>query len=432
MKKLTLILTIVVWIAASCCESLEMPLSNDQSALPVLTKALDEANNEGVTESDVVAYLKCRMNVPSSTITSITSYEVDSSTRLFVAKVKDGRWFLFSGDYNMPPILAEGDENNPCPADYGKTAKWLMSIGSRDATKDPDAALANRLQWLHAQRAASSVKEVNTRSGDDTSEVYYEYVYDTLSSLIYPALTQTHWHGGSPWNNNIPKLRYGSSRCYAGNEVVAITQLLYYTHFAINRPTSVFGSANCTSYYNDSIPYHYNFPDSQTTSTWNYMPKTNNGNALYNSYVDAFIAHVSFRLSTEYNVTDPLTSDPDDSYSVTGEANVAAVLNEFLSLSNAHGSNYSESNALLYFQNSLPVLCYGLTGTLVSQAFLLDGYRRYYIKETEIVSDTNGNILDTSVSYYYHTYWHINASLGAVSDYYWVFGSISPQKMMLI
>lgn len=430
MNKLTLILSIVLWIAASCCESLEMPLSNDQSALPVLTKALDEANNGGVTESDVEAYLKCRMNVPSSTITSITSYEVDSSTRLYVAKVKDGRWFLFSGDYNMPPILAEGDDNNPCPADFGKTAKWLMSISSQDATKDPDAALDNRLQWLHAQRAATLVKEGNTRSGDDTSEVYYEYVYDTLSSLIYPALTQTHWHGGSPWNNNIPKLQYGTLRCYAGDEVVAIAQLLYYTHFAINRPTNTYVSANCMVDYTQ-YQYQYNFGTS-TTSTWNYMPMTNNGNSLYNSYVDAFIAHVASRLCTEYNVTDPLTSDPDDSYSVTGEANVAAALNEFLSLNLYTGENFSLSYANASIQNNLPVICYDLTGSNVApQSFLLDGYQHYYIKETEVVRDINGVVLSTTVSYYSSSYWHINAGVGAVSNYYWV-TVIAPQRMFRV
>ncbi|MBQ6957226.1 MAG: hypothetical protein IJP77_01550 [Bacteroidales bacterium] len=416
-------------ILGSCSELYDYPRAEDQEQLnfsiKAKTKALLDINSNVISQYDVEAYLIYILKVIPTDITSIDQLRIDSSESLYLANLKDGRWFLFSGDYNNPPIIAEGDANNPCPSVFSTNTagnnEWVKSFyhqitqNRNDITEE---SKTNRLLWLHARKAAISHSEKNR---EDTLDLSYDYVLDTISSIIYPALTQTQWHEGSPWNSGIPKLRHGTSRCYAGSEIVALSQLLYYTHFSINKPNYIYGSVDCTYYY-DEYPYS-NYGLSNTTSvTWGNMPGTANGDTTAISYVAALYAYVAKISTTEYLVTNSSTSNPSDSYSETPELNMALAFRHFgLMVDFDYGDSFNMSDAITEIQNNRPVYCYEYSSSnMINEAYLYDGYRSYYIKETETLTDSSGNIVEENINYYSVFNWHINSGVGAVSHYYWI------------
>lgn len=430
-RSLLPLVVILLWVMTSCGESFDVNGVDDSKEIlrkiEAQTKAQATSNGENVSVSDVECYLIYRMKITQDKIVSITPYEVDENNRFVVAKLSDGRWFVFSGDYASTPVVAEGDKDNPFPmddnADRTKMQKWLTAFSkatSEGDDVDMEEARNNRLLWLHTRRAAVSQRSSQIRSGDDTTDYIYDYVYDTLSSQIYPALTQTYWHEGSPWNATIPFLN-SSMRCYAGSEIVAIAQLLYYSHFAFNKPTSIYTcNFSCTDYYNQ-FPYEFNF-GSITTSMWDYMPSSVSGNSTYNYYVAVLYANVAKKSIVHYEVTTPTPTDPSDSYTdfPNVKYNIANCLDNYGLQTTLQGNSYDKATIMSQIQYNRPVLCYGssVPGSK-RQAYLIDGYKNYYIKETEIISDTNGIIVETNVRYYYSLIWHINSALGTSSHYYW-------------
>lgn len=427
-KAFSFTLLIIICLAA-CSQFEENETDNNRHSQELRTKSSFDSHAGKVDESDVEAYLMYIKKIPLTEVNEILRYEIDSFDYAYCVKLRDGRWFLFSNDYSTAPVIAEGDNNDPCPfesnPEFGNEIikEWLKSFydATRNQTGEKGDASKNQSLWRHAQLAAETDTDSGRNPRNDQDYVY-EYEYDTLSSTVYPALTQTKWHEGSPWNGGIPKLRYGSSRCYAGSQVVAISQLLYYTHFALNKPTEIKQSVNNTYYYDEYPYYDYGLSAGYVTTTWNYMPTTVSGNSTYNSYVAALFAYVAKLTNICYYVTDSNTTDPADSYTNFNNYQVTTTLQHFGLAATSGGVVYSKSTAMSEIQSNRPVLCYGTVNQSTSsawKAYLYDGYRNYYIKETETISDADGNVLEVNINYYTSFSWHINSGVGAVSFYFW-------------
>lgn len=376
-----------------------------------ITKSIMDNSSETTSLSDVHDYLVYRMKVSNKDIKDIYSYSLDDEARIHVVNMKNGHWYVFSGNKNTTPILTEGDEgglylnkglDNHCKA-------WLNSLRTiiRDTDPQDDQSRKHQLEWIRVKRmAAMATKEI--LRDNDTQDLIYDYVVDTLIYSDIQGLTETSWDQGSPWNHNIPKMRYGGGRCKVGCTVIAIAQLLYYTHYEFGYPTTIYANATCDDYYDEGPSYDFVFSNPTSTS-WDLMSLAYDPLTFNDPYMPALCALVASASSTKYRVTFPMAYLIDDSYGSTNPAFIPLTLMVF-GLFDADSTAYQKTTIMNEIYNSRPVICYGIESATASSGhtFLIDGYKRVYTKTTETISDTEGHILE--VNYYYDEFfnWRIN------------------------
>lgn len=227
-------------------------------------------------------------------------------------------------------------------------------------------------------------------------EVDIECITDTLYNDNYPALTSTTWWQASPFNNAVPLLNNNGERCLAGCAVIAIAQLLYYTHYEFGYPNDIYANATCTSLYNQ-LPYNFSFSN-QTTTSWDSMPLS----WLYapdnDPYSAALCALISKRSGTYYT---------SDGLGSTSPYNIASTLDSFM-LTGASMQDFYKPTIINEIHNDRPVLCSGQENNY-AHSYLIEGYRWLYVTETEIVRDLSGNIISQSVNVIVNDFmWHVN------------------------
>ena len=377
--------------------------------ISVLTKTINNNLSFGVNEADVINYLSFRKQVSSASIKEISKYSIDNTVYVFFVNLFDGRWFIMAGDYSCAPIIAEG--KGKFFNDDGELSKmesnWLQSIGSyikecRNSTSE--VVQNNRTEWLRSKRFAiiknKSYSRLDRSEEPDTTEVEIDVITDTLYNDNYPALTITSWHQIEPFNNAIP-LATANMRCPAGCAVIAIAQLLYYTHYAFGFPNNIYASASCSNYYYQQ-PYNYSF-STLTSTTWDYMEPSWLDLSDNDPYTAALSALISFRTGSYYGI------DSGGAYGATPVNNIAGALATF-GLTNVTRLSFLISTIMNEIQNERPVLCdgYGHTDYTESHSYLIDGYKRLCLQETEIITDTSGHILSQNVYVYDNIQWWIN------------------------
>lgn len=392
-------------LLVSCAESIEQPAQPKLSYLEhreLLTKAATDQLATGVTRSDVENYLSYRMHIATDDIQDISRFDIDQDAYVYIVNIKGGGWYLCSGDYSSVPIIAY-NESGSLSFD-GKQSRhtqgWLHTIREQivsNRTSNSATVQANRNKWIRSKRVSL------TRSGEepDTTEVDIIVESETLRDDYYPGLTETSWDLGSPFNEALPKKPNSSSRCIASGADVSIAQLVYYTHYAFGFPNDLYGSADCTQYYNQGPPYNFNF-SSPTTTTWDDMPQyltLSNSNSSNWSYVAALYALVASRCSTVY----------DQYGGLTARANIPGALSDFL-LTGVTNQSYSRNAVTNEIEHDRPVLTTGAysANMPLDQTFLIDGYQWQIFRETEYVYDMAGNLLSQSVNVYENLLWHYN------------------------
>lgn len=84
----------------------------------------------GVTQSDVEDYLVYRLNIPLTDVKDITRYGIDTDTYIFIVNLRQGGWYIFSGDYSTTPVIAYSLEDELLfGQELGRHERfWLQSI----------------------------------------------------------------------------------------------------------------------------------------------------------------------------------------------------------------------------------------------------------------------------------------------------------------
>lgn len=397
---LSAILMALTFLLVSCAETNENPADKSQSYLAhraLLTKAATDALSAGVTAEDVENYLKCRMKVQASDIQEISRYNIDEEAAIFIVNLKEGGWFLCSGDYSSIPVIAYSETGSFSLA--GKlsptTQGWLQTIREQivnNRNSNSETVQVNRNDWVRAKRV------VLTRSEDpDTMEVDIVVDSEILRDDYYPALIETSWDPTSPYNQGLPN-KNSTTKCYASTADVCIAQLVYYTHNAFGFPNDIYASASCDQYYYQGPPYTFNFSNPSTT-TWNYMPEYYTYNPTGNSYIAALYALVSSRCGTGY----------DQYGGQTSRSSIPGAMSDFL-LTSVTNQSFNKYDAIDEIEDDRPVLCTGANSSSgqYDATYLIDGYEWQIIRETEYIYDMQGHLLEQNVNTHNYFRWHYN------------------------
>lgn len=413
MKKIFICIVGVLLVITSCVKDLDYQSTEREMSLAdyadIMTKTIINNLSCGVDETDIINYLLFRKHISSDSIKTISKYNIDNNVYVFFVNLYAGKWYIMAGDYSCAPIIAEGEGDSFY--DGGELSKqegeWLQTIGSyikecRNSTSE--RVLNNRTEWIRSQRFAKIKNKTYSRQSrseePDTTEVEIYVITDTLFNDNYPALTITSWHQIEPFNNAIP-LATANMRCPAGCAVIAIAQLLYYTHYAFGFPNNIYASASCSNYYYQQ-PYNYSF-STLTSTTWDYMEPSWLDLSDNDPYTAALSALISYRTGSYYGI------DSGEAYGATPVNNISGALATF-GLTNVTRLSFLSSTIMNEIQNERPVLCdgYGHTDYTESHAYLIDGYKRLCLQETEIITDTSGHILSQNVYVYDNIQWWIN------------------------
>ena len=437
--KLFATLLLALFVFASCSESFH------DEALPRikkevwrdyeknLTKSIEtRLSANGVSEEDVKNYLQYSMQISADEVKDITRYDLDDDVYIYIVNLVDGRWFFFSGDYSSGPIVGGGEAGGFYPGNdlSPHMEKWLASIRDHISCNRTETTVAKTIQdsrnkWVGPQRLSELSlglpANLLTNNGDpdlDTEEVDIQIICDTLVFEDYASLTKTIWNQDAPWNNAMPKYD-STSRCLAGCAVIAIAQLLYYTHYAFGYPNDTYGQADCLSTYKDSLPYEWDFSN-PSTQTWDYMTTDGWGLSFFDPYMPALCAHVAARCSTIYGRDKfPVYGDYRDTYGATYDTLVPGALASFM-LDRVKRYTFNSESVRNEIKHNRPVLTGGETKERESHMFLIDGYYIYRFRETEIVRDMHGNVLSEQVYTYEDSFWRINTGnpKSRVNDYF--------------
>lgn len=408
---------------ASCTEfsEQETTFSNKTATKQFLsTKSISDFKDTGIEKKDIEKYLFVRRNVSPESIDSIVRYDIDDIAYVYIVYLANSHWYLMSGDRYSIPIIAEGDggfnldfESDPSH----HLERWFQNIREmivENRTSTSRQVTRFHKEWIDIIEGDNYQQSIMNRSVlIDTTETQSIITLDTLIYQYYPGLTVTQWDENYPFNEALP-LYLPNYHCAAGCAVVALAQLLYYTHFAFGYPNDTFESATCSQYYNSSgtPPYTYNFSTPSTTC-WNQMGLTVEQN--YNTtYVAALYAFVAHRSSTVYVLQD------GEGVGSTTKPNAIAAMNQFL-LTGVQDTTYSLSLARNEIQNDRPVLTTGGStpyGT-IGHTYLLDGYQWLKTRSTEVVMDMTGIVLESNTYIDESFAWHINTGESTGAHLLW-------------
>ncbi len=426
-----LALVVIPFALTSCAETMEQEDHNCKTTFrsnTLLTKTISDNLSAGIRRSDVENYLVYRKKISSEKIGEICRYDIDEENYIYIVNLIDGHWYLFSGDYSSTPILAEG-ETGGFSLDRRQNYHdkiWFDSIRNYqndNRSSNSDEAQNNRKEWICSQKIAAMQAKDYRYAMSDTTEIESVIISDTLANDNYLPLTATSWYQIEPFNNATP-LAVGTTRCPVGCAVIAIAQLLYYTHYAFGFPNQIYSNASCSSYYYQ-MPYNYSF-SSMTSSTWDYMEPDPFDLPDNDPYTAALCAYISYKSGTYYDY------DTTDGYfGATPPGNIASTLS-FFSLTGTTSIPFSSPSVRFEVKHNRPVLCGGYGGIDYSEAhtYLIDGYKWLYIRDTEIITDMNGNIISQNIineysdlKWYINTGWypnypHILVAEGAYIPYY--------------
>lgn len=197
------------------------------------------------------------------------------------------------------------------------------------------------------------------------SQTSVPVVYDSVHHL-----TTTRWSQGPPFNYACPLKTTGLDRVPAGCGAIAISQLLYYTHYHFGVPDTAPVSASCS----DRIPnYSIEISPQRSVEIWDNM-----GDASDTAYNKAYIlvAEVANKLQTEFTNTSG-TSSFYDFPDVLQTYGIAGAYTDHLV------ADTLKRNLL----NGLPVLMRGARTANDGEHghfFLVDGYIRYREEITSV------------------------------------------------
>lgn len=312
MKKVCFLL---IAILVSCTKEMEQNvvlLNRMQDSFQVCQSDLEQYFSE-VKGIDLT-------KVPTTTIEPIVS---GRDTVMYLVNYGDG-WELLSADKRAPVVIAM--------CDIGKTTvDDLYSIPEQNIFLkkwEQDLSELKHMAMTVVSEDDSWISSgADTKSSDWSDWVYIgEGLFASHVVAEIDHLLSTKWGQGTPWNVSAPYTNGSmTSHCLTGCGPVAVSQVLYYLHGKIGKPSSSFATCSCNAYIPDGASF-ITLDNSNTSfsnpsaDVWSQMPLTSTG--ATNAYlVSNLMIWVGYQISAIYktnSTTSYLTSFPD----VFSESNI--------------------------------------------------------------------------------------------------------------
>lgn len=258
-----------------------------RSAIEDPRSIVESVKMKDITAKDIPTVLT--KSLKESSIKDLTKYSIRTISEggvpvLHSVNFDKGGWALVaSRDLMENTILAYGEEGsfNHKEIENPEVAFWfkITKESLKAYYKQADEEYEQKSKSLESIRSEKEARDLESFSFDDP------YVWVRLDlgteqstqTTILDHLTETKWGRGFPWNYKCPTIN-GIQR-ELGPGAVAVSQLLYYLHFNLGKPTGCFHDIDTSyiwhnngSYYTTSLTRsNYISPSDR----WNDMATTN-------------------------------------------------------------------------------------------------------------------------------------------------------------
>lgn len=304
----------------------------------------------------------------------ITPIVEDIDTLLFIYNFDKG-WAVVSGDKRTTPILGYDEDSNLSLTTTNENLLfWLEELAQSlrfiKANAFSDDNVNTRL-WQALSHSKKTVPSMKKGRDVDYKWGVWKQVeigsQETVDSI--PHLIQTKWgQSNDPtpkWNYKCP-IDVNSSpalRCPTGCTAVAMSQLIYYCHYQLGKPTALYHAIIV-----DSLTIHgpqtiIGFERGSfipNSGRWDMMAKTSTGSGN-TSFVGDLMMDVGNRVGMEY------------SGSGSGAMPSLSVLSNYYGIDGVMHSYYPNL-VLSSIQNEMPVMIVGYKPGGAGHTWLIDGY----------------------------------------------------------
>lgn len=297
----------------------------------------------------------------------IPCVDKDNDTLAFAVNYEKG-WTLYSADKRVPPILAESDRGDfkeiSC---HPGVKEWISrSLENIKVIKRLDNEMLNFTEEEIRNCQEFWAQTLNPYPHQPSGH-YELHSTNTIVEVCdsIPHLLSTKWNQSYPFNAYCPYVAGSTTtHCPAGCVAIAGAQMLYYLHYYYGVPECAPSTAYCYSDEND-FPYYWD-QGGDTSSIWDFMPLTGDGEESFNTNAAPLIAEVG-----NYAI---VTYTHSGSYANTYFLH--NVFNLYYGISSYYGE-YNQTTVRQSLINEMPVIVWAGDEYIVdSHAFIIDGYLR--------------------------------------------------------
>lgn len=428
-------LSIVVLLGAvffSSCEQLDIDDEISSAEVQSMGDAKHEINYSVSLKS---AKFLIKSTEQNNEIRSIEPLVWDGDTLMYIFNFEEG-WQVVSGDKRTEPILASDEtgslsidgldnpgvatwlsdradeilflkKNNP-KVEYKDIELWVLIDKATHLTDESLQTYREKYDAIYStDQQTSQLKSASLRPVPDGYRWEKRLISITSSPWTTSSqkgpLLQTKWGQGTPWNSNVPYVLVDGKwdKCATGCVAVAVSQILYHSHYNLSKPNGLYHDVSCTGQVWDSKNYSVSFSRKNYDSNsgrWDFMPTRRAGywpdyNTPNASLVGDLMADVGNRVKMKY-----------------GEQSSASTEDEAIPTFKSFGINcskadYNYSTVYSNLSKNSPVLVtayakkerkgvWPFRRTVYSDghAWVIDGYRKKqrtttYTYEWELVRD---------------------------------------------
>ncbi len=359
------------------------------SEMPTLQTRSAQFTDYSVSESDVARYMELAHKDKKYSLKPISR---GKGALIYVCNFEKGGYLLLSGDKRTERIIAKDDSGS---FDYETVHDgirfYLEDYMDYIESTKTDKIVENEhtLEWERTLQTADIIKRLSKMrsSGNEKWCVFSVRINErTVAEDIVPHLITTKWGQGSPWNDTFPRdlndtstgVSSQKARVVTGCLAVAVSQILYYMHYSINKPTGLYHLISCTGYvYGSDTTTNIGFTRGDYVADsprWDQMAKNNTDFSRNAVYVSNLMMDIGNRYGMSYS----------------REASGAVMS---LSAFSNYDLTYTESSAsFTNIENDLrrgkPVMVTAFSNEGKGHAWIIDGmernkvyntYRRYFV-----------------------------------------------------
>ena len=385
-----IVIALSVLLSFSCIQKAKIEVVTELTETQeAVTKADTPTVLEGefdfsVRDKDIWAYIERQKDFPR--VLSIEPRVREGDTLMFIANLEQG-WKIFSADKHLPPIVAEipAGSFEQKTIDNPGVIFWMEDLMDLTIKLKQEKALssANKYtdMWVgysFTKRVGGSDAGVKGLSQDPTWTRAIINEQMVLQQTTYGPYLSTNWGQGSPWNSSLPIYQV-NQHFPTGCVAVAVSQLLYYYHYAINCPSGLYHDIAISNwvYHSGNQPYYtsilslsnYQYPSSlwgsmvlDSTEYVNNDPTSLTGAA----YVSDLMVDVGNRVNMHY-YADASGSGSSITYAQPALATYGLASNY---------ATFNASTVVAEMVNERPIYLRGANNTS-GHAWVVDGAKKY-------------------------------------------------------
>lgn len=348
---------------------------------------------------------------------TIDPYVIEQDTLLFLVNYEEG-WLLLAGDKRLSPVAAESEKGHLKLQTPNKALfTWMDSFAdevrtNRDHYEEKDNK--NTQLWSKIINKRSNSNKTRSSVEYKWAVVSYTYLDTITTSIIVDHLIPTKWGQGYPWNVKLPVDLRNNIICPLGCTAVSLSQILYYTHYHLGKPTGFYHNVRVNVSHISAPTSNIGFSRtgySSNSPAWDQMALDRTESYFKTNLVGDLMLDVGYRVNMTYS--------SDGSY-----ANITPSVMASFNLSYSQGY-YDYSLVKNSLENSCPVnvTAFRIDNTLgrMGHSWIIDGVcSRTYKYITEKRFEYTENWMHESE--YYDSFddlrfrYHINSEYDCVKE----------------